>query len=269
MKIGILGCGAMAETFADTLRKMEGAECYAAASRTLERAEKFAREYGFDTQNHQDRCGSICMGTGEKTIGFLIKNTEIGEGFKTSEMKGFGIYNLGITLDIMNTETHQAIGHSSVSTRFGYLNVEQVDADSKLPTDNLDSALILTTIIYAVIMIAAIIATYFYKKIKFKNDEFRRLNPSMFAKNAILAFFLVGFIVLFVTFCIMRWGFLDNTLASRRYFPSATTCATSRWPSRTRWKGAKPSSLNWIPTSMTTTAPNKGKGQKWKSESRT
>ena len=48
MKIGILGCGAMAETFADTLRKMEGAECYAAASRTLERAEKFAREYGFD-----------------------------------------------------------------------------------------------------------------------------------------------------------------------------------------------------------------------------
>ena len=24
MKIGILGCGAMAETFADTLRKMEG-----------------------------------------------------------------------------------------------------------------------------------------------------------------------------------------------------------------------------------------------------
>ena len=48
MKIGILGCGAMAETFADTLRKMEGAECYAAASRTLERAKKFAREYGFD-----------------------------------------------------------------------------------------------------------------------------------------------------------------------------------------------------------------------------
>ena len=48
MKIGILGCGAMAETFADTLRKMDGAECYAAASRTLERAEKFAREYGFD-----------------------------------------------------------------------------------------------------------------------------------------------------------------------------------------------------------------------------
>ena len=48
MKIGILGCGVMAETFADTLRQMEEAECYAAASRTLERAEKFAGKYGFE-----------------------------------------------------------------------------------------------------------------------------------------------------------------------------------------------------------------------------
>ena len=38
----------MAETFADTLRQMEEVECYAAASRTLKRAEEFAREYGFE-----------------------------------------------------------------------------------------------------------------------------------------------------------------------------------------------------------------------------
>lgn len=47
MKVGILGCGAMAEVFAGTLRQMEEVECYAAASRTLERAEGFSREYGF------------------------------------------------------------------------------------------------------------------------------------------------------------------------------------------------------------------------------
>ena len=47
MKIGILGCGVMAETFADTLRQMEEAECCAAASRTLKRAEEFAGKYGF------------------------------------------------------------------------------------------------------------------------------------------------------------------------------------------------------------------------------
>ena len=47
MKTGILGCGVMAETFADTLRQMGEVECYAAASRTLKRAEEFAGKYGF------------------------------------------------------------------------------------------------------------------------------------------------------------------------------------------------------------------------------
>ena len=47
MKIGILGCGVMAETFADTLRQMGEVECYAAASRTLKRAEEFVGKYGF------------------------------------------------------------------------------------------------------------------------------------------------------------------------------------------------------------------------------
>ena len=37
----------MAETFARTLIQMEEAECYAVASRSLSRAEAFAREYGF------------------------------------------------------------------------------------------------------------------------------------------------------------------------------------------------------------------------------
>ena len=47
MKIGILACGPMAEIFARTLIQMEEAECYAVASRSLSRAEAFAREYGF------------------------------------------------------------------------------------------------------------------------------------------------------------------------------------------------------------------------------
>lgn len=59
MKIGILGCGAMAETFAETLRQMEGVECWAAASRTLERAEEFAEKYGFEKAygSYEELCG--------------------------------------------------------------------------------------------------------------------------------------------------------------------------------------------------------------------
>ncbi len=48
MKIGILGCGSIARTIAATLTKMEEAGCYAVSSRTAEKAEAFAREYGFE-----------------------------------------------------------------------------------------------------------------------------------------------------------------------------------------------------------------------------
>lgn len=47
MKIGILGVGRMADTFAKTLTQMEQVECYAVASRSMERAENFAQRHGF------------------------------------------------------------------------------------------------------------------------------------------------------------------------------------------------------------------------------
>ena len=47
MKIGIIGTGRMAAVFAQTLVQMEEVTCYAAVSRSKEKAEKFAEEYGF------------------------------------------------------------------------------------------------------------------------------------------------------------------------------------------------------------------------------
>lgn len=47
MKIGIMGPGRIADTVARTLTAMEEIECYAVASRSLERAEAFAQSHGF------------------------------------------------------------------------------------------------------------------------------------------------------------------------------------------------------------------------------
>ena len=48
MKLGILGPGRIAHTVARTLVQLPEIECYAVASRTLERAEAFAQEFGFE-----------------------------------------------------------------------------------------------------------------------------------------------------------------------------------------------------------------------------
>ncbi len=47
MKIGILGAGGIAGVLASTMAGLEEAETYAIASRTLEKAERFAEKYGF------------------------------------------------------------------------------------------------------------------------------------------------------------------------------------------------------------------------------
>lgn len=47
MKIGILGTGKIAQVVAQTLAQLEEIECYAAASRTLEKADGFAKQFGF------------------------------------------------------------------------------------------------------------------------------------------------------------------------------------------------------------------------------
>ena len=47
MKIGVLGTGGIVAAVAPTIKKLEETECYAIASRTLERAEEAAAEYGF------------------------------------------------------------------------------------------------------------------------------------------------------------------------------------------------------------------------------
>lgn len=47
MKIGVLGTGAIVKSVTQTLAKMQQVECYAIASRTMERAQQAAKEYGY------------------------------------------------------------------------------------------------------------------------------------------------------------------------------------------------------------------------------
>lgn len=48
MKIGVLGTGNIIKSIAPTIAKMQDAQCYAIASRTQERANEAAEEYGFE-----------------------------------------------------------------------------------------------------------------------------------------------------------------------------------------------------------------------------
>lgn len=146
----------------------------------------------------------------DKSIGFVVKNSDVGEGFSAGALRSFAIESLMFTVDIMNTDTHQAVGHSAVSTRFGYLTL--TDDASAFPQNNLNETIIWITIIYSAIMVVATIGMFLFKKIKYKNDEFRRLKVPSFIKNAILAYLLIGVILLFITFASIRWSSFANAI---------------------------------------------------------
>ena len=48
MKVGIIGAGRIAANMAKTLNGMDDAVAYAIAARNLDRAQKFAKEWGFE-----------------------------------------------------------------------------------------------------------------------------------------------------------------------------------------------------------------------------
>lgn len=145
-----------------------------------------------------------------ESIGFIVKNSDVGPSFSVPKLRSFGIESLLFTVDIMNNDTHQAVGHSAVSTRFGYLNLTE-DA-SAFAHNDLNWTLTIIAIIYSAMMFAAIAVTFIYKKIRYKNDEFRRLNVSSFVKNAILFYLITGIIVFFIAFATIRWTSFDNAI---------------------------------------------------------
>ena len=48
MRVGIIGAGTIAGKIASTLKDLEGVDIFAIASRSLEKAEAFAKEWGFE-----------------------------------------------------------------------------------------------------------------------------------------------------------------------------------------------------------------------------
>ena len=113
MKIGILGAGSIAGTLASTMRQMEDVECYAVASGSQEKAERFAKEYGFKKaygsyekmladqeveliyiatpHSHHYRHMKMCIEAGKHVLcekSFTVNEKQAEEVFRLAEEKG-------------------------------------------------------------------------------------------------------------------------------------------------------------------------------------
>ena len=145
-----------------------------------------------------------------KPIGFLFKNSDIGEGFSAENLKSFGFENFAVRVDVMLRSSAETLGRTASTISFGRYNI--LSDEQEFHLTNANAGLIWTFVIYTIAVAAIAISLYIYKLKKFKNDEFRRLKPKQFIKTGLLAYVLFGIITFFIAFCSVRWAFLTNSL---------------------------------------------------------
>ncbi|MCD8204380.1 MAG: hypothetical protein LUC16_00930 [Coprobacillus sp.] len=146
-------------------------------------------------------------------LSFLIHNKDIYKGFKVSDIRSVDIVGLRITIDLYNKSRNSIVSKSSVETRFGIVNV--MDYTEVAPSfTNINLILILLFVGYTVVFLAATLGLYFYRKNKFKNDEFRRMNTRKFINQAIIAYIFIGLLIFFVATLLFRVMPLNNAVVT-------------------------------------------------------
>lgn len=152
-------------------------------------------------------------------VGFILKNEYKDDkkgidysfgGFSSIEsMDYIGMY---VTVDLFKSSTGAIVTKSSVSYRFGI--VPMIKDPTLSNHVDLNALMIIAVATYVVLFALGDVAYYFYKKRKFRNDEFRRLKPKQFIKHSLTNGFGFGLILLSILYIIARFGIMDTSVVA-------------------------------------------------------
>ena len=136
-------------------------------------------------------------------------------------VKNFYLSKPMLTINVINKETNKEVSSSKFSYRFGevgcgiaeiknYDGSVAVAANPIAPVDA-DLIAILIFVGITVIFLAACLTQFFYKKNKYKDNEFKRVDPIAYLKTSIIAyiFFTIGGLDIY--FLGMRCNGLNNS----------------------------------------------------------
>lgn len=152
-------------------------------------------------------------------VGFILKNSYKDEiknidysfgGFSSIESMDFiGMY---VTVDLFKYSTGAIVTKSSVSYRFGI--VPMITNPTLSSYTDINAMMIIAIASYLVLFALGDLAYYFYKKRKFRNDEFRRLKPKQFIKHSLTNGFGFGLILLSILYIVARFAIMDTSVVA-------------------------------------------------------
>ena len=151
----------------------------------------------------------VTIGSGVE-IGFMFTNSSVGEGFDPSRIVRLELTGFTMHLDLFSTEKNFVINNSQADIRFA--TIVLMDETSNVSVLSVPMIFLITIIAYVLLFAAGALALYFYRKARYKNDEFRRVVTKDYVIAAVKNF--IGFfIVLMAVLCILgRWVWLNNSI---------------------------------------------------------
>ena len=137
---------------------------------------------------------------------FTIKNVPI------NNLKAFYICGLDYSVKLFYTATKKGVTGTELNTRFSRISFVSEKGDmSKVPHTNINLVMILVSLIFTLAMAGIEIGLYFYRKKKYRNDEFKRVNTRNYIKTGVITYLSLGVLLLDILFIVFRGGLFNNT----------------------------------------------------------
>ena len=143
---------------------------------------------------------------GKTTIHLLVKGVDF------SGVVGLSLCSCDFNIGLVNKESLSDINTANLPVRLGslYFNIEE---GKSIEYINIGMILLITLLAFSALYIIGIFVAYFYFSNKYKNDEFKRVDPKRFFKINILGYLAATVLLMDIMIICFRSLLLGSELA--------------------------------------------------------
>ncbi len=146
-----------------------------------------------------------------QSMGFLIKNSDIGDDFQIGNIISLRLCNFYLQTDLFNSVKNTITSNSKKSVRFASLELLP-DGIGGVNDVSVGAYFGISLAVYVAVFALGAFGYWLYCSKKYRNDEFRRVNNKKFVIKSLRNCFGYGLILSSILFIVARWWLLKNTI---------------------------------------------------------
>lgn len=143
-------------------------------------------------------------------VSFMVNASSIGN-IDAKNILALGVSGMTVNIHLYNKKSHAVVQNTQLLNVFGNVEVLPL-SDKDLGYFDINLYLVLFYVALTVGYAAIAVILFFYKKNKYKNDEFRRMKPKAYVKSAVLGYVGLALISAAINFVVLRFGVFNSTV---------------------------------------------------------